>query len=72
MTWRLRIVIFKKIQLVEEEVVGLEWVNGGRPRLTFGARHSVPSKVVPPSERLKRGEREREKITADNRASSPR
>lgn len=47
--------------MVEEEVVGVERVNGGRPRLTFGARHSVPSKVVPPSERLKGGEREREK-----------
>lgn len=34
----------------------MQWVNGGRPRLTFGARHSAPSKVVPPSERLKRGE----------------
>lgn len=57
-TWRLRIVLKKKkIQLVEEEVVGVEGVNGRRPRLTFGARHSAPSKVVPPSERLKGGER---------------
>lgn len=32
---------FLKGQLVriEEEVAGVEWVNGGRPRLTFCARH---------------------------------
>lgn len=66
--WRLRTVVKKKNQFVEKEVVGVEWVNGWRPRLTFGARHSAPSKVVPPSERLKE---ERKKITAANRASSP-